>query len=219
MKREDEKKVTGMVLNAMPVGEYNKRLILITRELGKITVFAGGATKPTSPFLGASFPFSFGDFYISRGKNAYNLHAVSIKRRFEELSADIEKMCRGSYFLELADYYAHEGMEGEELLKLLYLSLSALINENIPDRLVTAVFELRCMVTEGEYTEEPPVRASGACSLAWHKVVTAPLGKLYTFVLSEEVLREFEGNVSLLRKRFVGKKFKSRDILKELQKK
>ena len=110
-------------------------------------------------------------------------------------------------------------MEGEELLKLLYLSLSALINENIPDRLVTAVFELRCMVTEGEYTEEPPVRASGACSLAWHKVVTAPLGKLYTFVLSEEVLREFEGNVSILRKRFVGKKFKSWEILKELQKK
>ena len=213
----DEIKVTGMVINTMPVGEYNKRLILITRELGKITVFATGAAKPTSAFLGASFPFSFGDFYISKGRNAYNLHAASVKRRFEELSNDIEKMCRGSYFLEFADYYAHEGMDGEELLKLLYLSLTALINENIPDRLVTAVFELRCMVTEGEYTEYPPVKVSPACMKAWETAVTAPLNKLYTFVLSDDVLLEFEGAVGLLKRRFVGKRFKTLDILKEFK--
>ena len=212
----NEIKTTGMVLSAMPVGEYNKRLVILTRELGKITVFANGASKPTSPFLGASFPFSFGEFYLSKGRNAYNLHAVNIVRRFEELSAELEKMCRGSYFLEFADYYAHEGMEEEELLKLLYLSLTALINKNIPDRLVTAIFELQCMVFEGEYTEEPPIPASGACLKAWRAVLSAPLGKLYTFVLSKEALSEFEEAVGLLKKRFVGKKFRSVEMLKGL---
>ena len=139
----------GMVLSAMPIGDYDKRLVILTKERGKITVFAKGARKPSSAFLACSQPFSFGEFSLYEGKTSYNLMSVSISNYFENLRNDVEAAYYGVYFCELADYFAHENEDGTENLKLLYQSLRALSMESIGKNLVRTIYELKIMVIHG----------------------------------------------------------------------
>ena len=89
----------------MAISEYDKRLVLLTKEFGKITAFARGARKTTSQFLAGSQPMAFGEFTLYRGRNAYTVTSMKISDYFSSDMKDIDSMYMGMYFLELADYY------------------------------------------------------------------------------------------------------------------
>lgn len=145
--------LTGMVLTAMPVGDYDKRITILTRERGKIAAFARGARRPNSQMLAAANPFCFGEFELYEGKSAYTLVRTTIHNYFRELTEDLDRVSYGFYFLEFAEYYCQENNDEKEMLKLVYQSLRALQSPAFSVRLVRAVFELKALVVNGEGPE------------------------------------------------------------------
>ena len=209
--------LTGMVLKETPVGEYDRRLVILTRERGKITAFARGAKRPGNVLMAVSRPFVFGQFKLFEGREAYSLQGAEISNYFAEISADMEAACYGSYFLEFADYYCRENVDGTEMLLLLYQSLRALLKPALPDSLVKLVFELRAMVANGEYTEKPPRPVSDSAPYAWEYIIASPIGSLYTFTLTEKVQQELKTCVEINKNKFIDRSFHSLEVLEMMR--
>ncbi len=197
----------GMVLSAATIGEYDKRIVLLTKERGRISAFARGARRPKSPLSAATEPFT--------------IEQVEADNYFPELRKDLDDLYMALYFCEVAAYFTREGMNAKEELNLLYLSLRALLLPSLPRELVRYIYELRMLVIAGEaprifacircegteglhhfYVSESgvvceqcydgksgiPITETTIYTLQY--IVSSPMQKLYTFTVGETVLRE-----------------------------
>ena len=160
--------VTGMVLSVTPIGEYDKRVVILSKEKGKISAFAKGARRQNSPLMGVTNPFAFGKFELYEGRTSYNVVQANISNYFRELTADLEGAYYGFYFMEVADYFTREYNDEREMLKLLYQSMRALSSGKINRELVRYIFELKALVINGE---SPEVFRCANCGVGGRDVV------------------------------------------------
>nr|WP_308000040.1 DNA repair protein RecO [uncultured Merdimonas sp.] len=240
--------VTGMVLTAAPIGEYDKRIVILTKERGKISAFARGARRAGNALMGVTEPFAFGTFAIYEGRTSYTLMSASISNYFSELRMDIEGAYYGFYFMDLAGYYAREGNDETQLLKLLYQTFRALLNPHIPNLLIRYIYEIKTVTVNGE---GPQVFACMSCGKAegpWYfsirrggvlcegcgkyekdgisllpstaytlqYIMASPIEKLYTFVVTDEVLDQLGQITRDYLGKYVEKRFKSLEILETI---
>lgn len=243
----DKLELTGMVLSSTLVGDYDKRLVILTKERGKITAFAKGARKPNSPYLGISEPFNFGTFTLLEGFDAYRLIGGEIKDYFLDVKNDIDGICYGTYFCDVLEYLCVEGIGDINILNLLYMTLKALAKKKIPNRLIRRIFELKVLAFDGEamaafscsncgketveafylpvnglLCKECAEKVRKAYFLTESAVYTlqfilsAPVDKLYTFQVSDEILNEIDRVIGQYFEQHVTKKFNSLEILASL---
>jgi len=204
----------AIILKAEPIGEYDRRLVLLTKDHGKISAFAKGARRQTNKLMGATDLFGFGLFKFYAGQNSYSLVDATIKNYFEELRSDMTGAMYGMYFLEVMEYLTRENNDEEPMLKLLYQSLRALVSKEFDNRLVRAVFELKTMVLMGEFRTEIKGSYSEAALYAVDYIVKQKPEKLYNFRLKESVLLELI-DISTDRKRSLwNHQFNSEEMLK-----
>lgn len=212
--------VRGMVISSMPIGEYDRRLEILTDSIGRISAFARGARKPSSPLVSISRVFAFGEFDLYEGRNSYSVNAARISNYFEELTKDVELSYYAFYFLELAAYFTREGLDATEILKLLYQSLRALSLESLSRPLVRGIYELKLLEVNGIGPDMETIRRqfdlNQSAFYAIDFVKRTPIEKLYTFKLTPEVESEFTETASTLLARVADKKFQSLELLESI---
>ena len=209
--------VTGIILKQSPIGEYDRRISLLTKERGKLSAFAKGARRSGSRRAAATAPFVFGKFKLYEGRSSYTLAEADVQNYFEELREDYIGACYGMYFAEVADYYTRENNDEKEMLKLLYQSLKALCAPSLPDPLVRCVYELRAIAVNGEFPGPPTDRALEESTLySLQYIVSSPIEKLYTFAVRDSVLEQLRQIAEEYMRWFVGREFKSLEVLQTL---
>lgn len=206
--------VTGMILEVSPVNDYDRRIVILTKERGKITAFCRGARRLNNKMMAATNQFAFGHFKLFTGKNAYNLADAEITHYFEELRTDFEGAFLGMYFLEVASYYTRENNDEVEMLKLLFQSIRAISKASLDNRLVRSIYEIKSMVVNGEF---PGVSAgtklSDTCKYAIDFIVNASVEKVYTFTLAEDAITELAMYSANIFSRYTDRKFKSLELI------
>ena len=205
-------------MRAAPAGEYDRRIVLLTRERGKITAFARGARRPGSLLVAATVPFAFGTFRVYEGRSAYTCVSAEISNYFEGLKTDFEGACYGAYFMEFADYYARENLDAADMLNLLYVSLRMREGKEVPYAQVRDAFAGRLRVLGGEVpvdvTQDENLKV--AARQAFYHMITAPVGRLFSFQVSGEVMEEIAARQDRIRRKYVDRSFHSLEILETM---
>lgn len=234
----------GIVLSSATIGEYDKRVVVLTRENGRFSAFARGARRPKSPLSAVTEPFCFGEFYVFRGRDSYTIEEVKVENYFPELRSDLDSLYMGLYFCEVADYFTREGMRADAELELLYRSLVALkkaaptppaadaqsqgtTGGALPAELIRRIYELRTLMIAGYapyYIEEDQSwhddrgvwNLSATAGYTIGEILNRPLRDLYGFTVSEAVLGELTRCIGAFFKRNTDRHFRTLDTLEQL---
>ncbi|MQN01570.1 MAG: DNA repair protein RecO [Lachnospiraceae bacterium] len=242
-------KARGIVLSSMPIGETDRRIVVLTKELGKASAFVRGGAKPKSPLLAATNPFFFGDFEFYAGRNSLTLRGAKQQARFDDILKDLDDTYLGMYFLEVSGYFGNEAADESERINLLYVALKIILGHRIDRKLIRNIFELRTMMINGVYPDPfschhcgehldvngenyfspaqcffydaqcrnlikgQPVRVSPYVMYALQFVLSAPVGKIFSFNLKGEAAEDFSYIVKRLRTVFFDHEFKTERFL------
>lgn len=208
----------GMILRSEPIGEYDRRLVILTKDHGKISAFARGARRQNNRLTASTDLFCFGEYKLYAGQNSYSVSDATIKNYFEELRNDMVGALYGMYFLEVMDYFTRENNDEELMLRLLYQALRAIIKPEPDNKLVKAVFELKTMLLQGECKYEFDDVIDDAAKYAVNYVISTKPDKLFTFNLKDKALKDFISFTEIRKKQLWNNDFVSENMLEMIEK-
>lgn len=136
-------KTTGLILKQQNIGEQDRLVWVLTKELGVIRAFVRGAKNIKNSKSAATSLLCYSELSVYKGKDAYSIDEASAVKVFFELRKDIEKLSLAQYFCELALTLCPQEQPAERQLSLILNALYLLCETDRKPDLVKACAELR----------------------------------------------------------------------------
>ena len=115
----------GIVLREVNYKETDKILTILTPE-GKLTAKARGVRKKGSPLAAGCQLLVYSELVLSEYRDFVTVSQANSLEQFWGVKQDVELVALGSYFAEVCETVAEEGVPQPELLSLILNSLYAL---------------------------------------------------------------------------------------------
>lgn len=135
-----EQSVTAIVLRRFDSGDSDRRVILLTREAGKVDAFAKGARKSASRLAAATEPLCVGTYQISAGRARAFITQFVPNRAFPGLRHDFDRLIAAIAVAEVSAALLAHGQAGEEPFVLLMTALAYI--ENAPSPVAATLWSL-----------------------------------------------------------------------------
>lgn len=138
----------GIVLREVDYKESDKILTVLLEGQGKRTVKAQGCRRKNSPLAAASQLLVWSEMTLYDYQDRLSLKEAATLEDFRGLRQDLSRLALGTYFAEVTEAVAEEGVETPGLLSLLLNSLYALDKLGKPEAQVKAAFEMKlsCLI-------------------------------------------------------------------------
>ena len=151
----------GIVLREVNYKEADKILTILTPE-GKLTAKARGVRRKGSALAAGCQLLVYSELVLSEYRDYVNVSQANSLEQFWGIKQDVELVALGSYFAEVCETVAEEGVPQPELLSLILNCLYALDKLKKPQEQVKAVFELKAACLAGY---EPLLDGCAVCGV------------------------------------------------------
>lgn len=143
----------AILLRKTEYGDHDFIITFLTRSRGKVAVIAKNAKQSVKRFSGALDLFSANHILCSYPKKNKNgmviLAQTGLENGFVNIRYDVAKTAYASYWAELLNLWLEEDKPQEKLYDLLYFSLDMLNRSDIPNAVVSLLFQIRFMSISG----------------------------------------------------------------------
>lgn len=143
-------KTAGIVLKQRNVGENDRIITILSKDLGLIEASAKNVKTTKSSLGGAIQILNYADFCLFKGKGLYIVNSAETINSFYNLRLDVVNLSLAGYFCELTAHLCGGVDENSEgYLKLLLNTLHFLQEGSRDIAILKCIYELRAMSIAG----------------------------------------------------------------------